>query len=57
LVNEKEIYKKHLQKDNPSNIIQEKCKEAQSEKLCASLVFQVLSLGGNSNENRYSKMV
>jgi len=43
LVNEKEIYKKHLQKGNPSNIIQEKCKEAQSEKLCASLVFQVLS--------------
>ena len=43
MVNEKEIYKKHLQKDNPSNIIQEKCKEAQSEKLCASFVFQVLS--------------
>ena len=41
--NGKGINKKHLQKDNPSNIIQEKCKEAQSEKLCASLVFQVLS--------------
>ena len=47
MANEKEIYKKHLQKDNPSNIIQEKCKEAQSEKLCAFLVFQVLRFRRN----------
>lgn len=39
LDSKKEIYKKHLQKAIPGNIIQEKCKEAQSEKLCAFLLF------------------